>query len=112
MDTILLYAASTAVNIQGCYRDNPGSRDLPVAITGFDRTLTPEACVAACRNAGYSYAGVQVVTSFFLYCCQANDLVYCSTDDNGIVDLCITGQVVVFCTSWKILGVFSYRPGK
>jgi len=62
---ILLFAVSKAVDVQGCYRDNPGARDLPVAITGFDRTLTPAACVSACRGAGYSYAGVQVVTLAF-----------------------------------------------
>jgi len=50
------------VPIQGCYRDNPGSRDLPVQMTGFDQSLTPALCVAACRDAGYSYAGLQVVT--------------------------------------------------
>jgi len=59
---VLLCAASKAVAIQGCYRDNPGARDLPVAMTGFDRTLTPSVCITACRNAGYSYAGLQVFT--------------------------------------------------
>jgi len=47
----------------------------------------------------------------FLYCCQANDLVYCSTDDNGIVDLCITGQVVVFweVNWWRSVTLFKWN---
>jgi len=56
----VLYAAWTAVNMQGCYRDDPRSRDLPVQMRGFERTLTPAACIAACRNASYIYAAVQV----------------------------------------------------
>ena len=63
---ILLFVtavASRAVAVQGCYRDNAGSRDLPVEIPGFTWTLTPPACVTACSNAGYSYAGLQVMAT-------------------------------------------------
>ena len=63
-------AASKAVAVQGCYRDNPASRDLPVEIPGFDWTLTPSVCVAACRNASHSYAGLQVTSQMLLSVCH------------------------------------------
>ena len=70
--------ASSAVRMQGCYRDDPGARDLPVQVPGFDWSLTPAACISACRNASYSYAGVQVLLSatrlpFVILRCLCND---------------------------------------
>jgi len=57
--------------MQGCYRDNPGSRDLPVQITNLART-TPAACIEACREAGYRYAGLQV-TDVILFLARSRD---------------------------------------
>jgi len=72
------------VALQGCYRDNPGSRDLPVEMTGFSLSMTPARCIQFCRDAGYIYAGLQVgvATPLFLfiylliYLCFIDSLVY------------------------------------
>jgi len=63
--------------VQGCYRDNPGARDLPVEMPGFDWTLTPTACVTACSDAGYSYAGLQVTCYCSASCLSYRQLLCC-----------------------------------
>lgn len=41
----------------GCFRDS-GKRDLD-GPTNYDGKMTPQLCVATCRQAGFTYAGVQ-----------------------------------------------------
>ena len=51
----------TLLSGQGCFEDNPNSRDLPYRQTMT--SVTPQTCVEECSRNGYTYAGVQVLYS-------------------------------------------------
>lgn len=58
---MLLFTDETKiVDYQGCYADDPGSRDLSREVT-VEGDMTPEKCMAACKakSSSYTYAGVQ-----------------------------------------------------
>ena len=83
--TVAAFVVWSAVSLQGCYHDDPGARDLPVEMTGFHQTMTPTACIDACRQAGYRYAGLQVTHYRTLSTCD----VACSRVSTSL-DLYIT----------------------
>ena len=49
---------------QGCYNDVPGTRTLGVTLN-MNQVDSPQLCMDACYNAGYSYAGVYVYFLIF-----------------------------------------------
>ncbi|ELU01857.1 hypothetical protein CAPTEDRAFT_191278 [Capitella teleta] len=65
---------------QGCYNDLGSYRDLRDEVT-LSGDVTPPNCIAACRNAGYTFAGV-----------QTPDSCYCGFEFgvHGIADRCTT----------------------
>ena len=52
-------AAAASLQFQGCFNDLGSYRDLQyeMALAG---DITPLNCMAACKNSGYLYAGLQV----------------------------------------------------
>jgi WSC domain len=60
--TFTVGAPSSGEKLIGCYTDE-STRDLPDMIASG--TVTVESCVAACKGAGYTYAGVQYGTQCF-----------------------------------------------
>jgi len=58
-----LSATSSGSKYIGCFKDN-GSRVLKKQITNA-KTMTKNVCVAACKKAGYKYAGTQYASQCF-----------------------------------------------
>lgn len=49
-----------SIAAQGCYIDNNKTRDLPIQVLADNSNMTVDACIAACAEDAYTYAGVQV----------------------------------------------------
>lgn len=69
-------AASTATGYLGCFKDQP-KRDLD-GHNFYDRNMTTQLCVSACRDKGFSHAGTQYAS----YCFCGNKFGASGTADN------------------------------
>ncbi|CAG7847892.1 WSC domain-containing protein ARB_07867 {ECO:0000305} Flags: Precursor [Serendipita indica DSM 11827] len=88
---------------QGCWSDNAAARSLPYA-ANLNGITTPQRCMDACYNAGYSYAGLEYAAE--CYC--GNAVGGALADDSGCNMLCQSDSLH-YCGGPDRLNLYKYN---